>query len=75
MSYYPYGGLYRPSRNQPVEAPPVNPLPPNKMSNDTGNAGADGYTVVSRADRMTGERTISGPSEVEYDRPRLSEDQ
>lgn len=43
------------SCNQP-ELRPANPLPPNKMSADTGNAGLDGYSVLSRADRETGYR-------------------
>lgn len=77
--YFPYGGIYSPfgraPRNQPVEAPPVNPLPLNAMSNETGDAARDGYTVVSRASRFTGERPISGPNTPEYEGPRLSEDQ
>lgn len=60
MSYFLYGGLYRPRPgNEPVEAPPVNPLPENKMTLETGNAGLDGYSVLSRANRYTGERPIS----------------
>lgn len=77
--YFPYGGIYSPfgrsRRNQPVEAPAVNPLEPNKMSDDTGNAGLDGYTVLSRASRMTGERPPVGPETPEYFGPRMSEDQ
>ena len=76
--YFPYGGIYSPfgraPRNQPVEAPACNPLPDNAMSNDTGNAGLDGYSVLSRASRMTGERPISGPNAPQYEGPRLSED-
>ena len=60
MAYFPYGGIYRPRPgNEPEEAPPMNPLPENKMTLDTGNAGLDGYTVLSRADRYTGQRPIS----------------
>ena len=41
-------------RNCPVMVPAVNPKPENPMSNDTGNAGADGYSVLSRASRYGG---------------------
>ncbi len=49
-------GLYGPTRNEPECSPARNPLPPNKMQADTGNAGLDGYSVLSRADRITGRR-------------------
>lgn len=75
--FYPYGGLYSPfgraRRNEPVEVPAVNPLPDNAMSNDSGDAGKDGYTVLSRASRITGERPmINGIPQ--YEGPRLEED-
>jgi len=76
MGYFPYGGVYPiPRRNEPLEVPPVNPLPENAMSNDTGDAGRDGYSVLSRASRWTGERPIAGgPSEFTPDVPRISEE-
>lgn len=53
----PYSGYYpEPKRNEPVRSRAVNPLPDNKMSNDTGDAGQDGYTVFSRANRYNGLR-------------------
>lgn len=75
--FYPYGALYSPigraRRNQPVAIPAVNPLPDNAMSHDTGNAGLDGYTVLSRANRYDGERPmINGVPQFEG--PKLSED-
>lgn len=76
MPYVPYGGVYiGPHRNQPVEAPALNPLPPNKMTMETGNAGLDGYTVLSRASRFSGERSLVGPSYEDKEGPRFSEDQ
>jgi hypothetical protein len=60
------------SRNEPMEAKPLNPLPENAMSADTGNAGRDGYTVLSRASRATGERITVG--DPRYEAPRSSED-
>jgi hypothetical protein len=63
FDFYVCGGLYPvPRRNQPVELPAVNPLPVNALSNDTGNAGRDGYTVLSRADRYSGQRPLAGRS-------------
>lgn len=60
MAFYPCGGVYSPfgeaRRNQPVNLRPVRPLPENRMNSDTGNAGLDGYSVLSRADRYTGQR-------------------
>lgn len=47
-------------RNQPVDLAPANPLPPNKMSSDCGDAGLDGYSVLSRANRITDERPAVG---------------
>lgn len=73
MPFYPYGGLY-PSfgeepRNQPVDLRPCNPLPENKMTSDTGDAGLDGYTVLSRADRFSGRRpSINGRPVIEAPR-------
>lgn len=75
--FYPYRALYTPfgraRRNQPIEIEPMNPLEPNAMANDTGNAGCDGYTVLSRASRQTGERPIIGGT-PQYEGPRLAED-
>jgi len=67
MSYFPYGGSYpEPKRNEPVCVKPVNPLPDNKMSNSTGDAGQDGYSVLSRASRFDGRRPlIGGRQEIE----------
>jgi hypothetical protein len=74
---YPYAGIYDrwgyTRRNGLLEAPAVNPLPPNRMSNNTGDAGRDGYTVLSRADRNFGERQISR-AEPFYEAPKNSED-
>lgn len=77
MPVYPYRAIYPPfgysRRNEPVELPDCNPLPDNAMSNDTGDAGRDGYTVLSRASRHTGERPmINGIPQ--YEGPRLDED-
>lgn len=76
MGYFPFGGVYPiPRRNEPVEAPPMNPLPENAMSNDTGNAGLDGYSVLSRASRYTGERPLAGgPSEPYPEMPALNKE-
>ena len=78
MSYYPYGSLYPPfgyaKRNEPLYADPMNPLPENAKVLDGGDAGKDGYSVLSRASRMTGERPISGGPEPVYEGPRMSED-
>jgi len=51
-------------RNVPVRLEPVNPLPENAKSSDTGNAGADGYTCLSTADRQTGRRPDVGGAPV-----------
>ena len=76
-SFYPYGGLYDrigyARRNEPVAIPECNPLPENKLSSDTGNAGADGYTVLSRASRYSGERPFVEGEPV-YEGPQMSED-
>lgn len=64
--FQPFGGLYpEPRRNEPVKLKAVNPLSDNAMSNDTGNAGRDGYTVLSRASRYTGCRPLAG-TESDY---------
>ena len=67
MPFIPYSGYYpEPKRNEPVCVKPVNPLPDNKMSNNTGDAGQDGYSVLSRANRYDGRRPlIGGRTEVE----------
>jgi hypothetical protein len=62
--FRPYGGLYAPlggtERNEPVALQECNPLPANKMSLNTGDAGQDGYSVLSRANRYSGERPMVG---------------
>lgn len=72
-----FGAIYTTSPpnkpNQPVEARPLNPLPEHAMQADVGDAGRDGYTVLSRASRFTGERYIAG-TEPEYWGPKLNED-
>jgi hypothetical protein len=61
MPYFEYGGLYpEPRRNEPVKLKEVNPLPENAKSQDTGIAGRDGYTVLSRASRYSGQRPLAG---------------
>lgn len=61
MPMIPYEAYYgEPKRNEPVCAPAANPLPENKMSSDTGDAGRDGYTVFSRAGRESGVRPLIG---------------
>lgn len=69
MRGYPYQGIYDPPgyerRNRIVDVPPVNPLPANAKKADCGDAGLDGYTVYSRADRNSGHRPDIGP---EYER-------
>jgi len=74
---YPYAGIYDrwgfTRRNGLMEAPAANPLPANAMRNNTGDAGRDGYTVISRADRNSGERPIHGV-EPFYEAPINSED-
>jgi hypothetical protein len=74
---YPFGGIYSPfgeaRRNQPVDLQPCNPLPPNRMRSDVGDAGRDGYSVLSYADRTTGQRpAING--RPEYWGPRMEEE-
>jgi hypothetical protein len=76
MGVYPFGGIYDrfgfTRRNELMEAPPRNPLPENAMSADCGDAGRDGYTVVSRASRITGERNISHAT-PEFEGPKLED--
>ena len=74
-----YSGIYTshpPNRpNQPLEARALNPRDPtHERKPETGNAGYDGYTVLSRASRRTGERFIVGSPEQEFYGPNLNED-
>jgi hypothetical protein len=75
---YPYQGLYDPfgfqRRNRIVDAEPLNPQPPSAKRLDTGDAGQDGYTVYSRADRQTGERPDIGPNTQDFHGPRLEDE-
>lgn len=77
MPVYPYGGLYNrfgyPRRNDLVELPEMNPLPENKKTLETGDAGLDGYTVYSRASRYDGDRPISHAT-PQFEGPKLNED-
>jgi hypothetical protein len=77
VAVYPYSGIYDPigfaRRNELLEAKPVNPLPENAMSNESGDAGRDGYTVYSRANRYNGERTISQVT-PEFEGPKMNGD-
>jgi hypothetical protein len=76
-SVRPYGGIYNrfgdAPRNQPVFIPPVNPLEANAMALDTGNAGCDGYTVLSRANRHSGQRPMIDGT-PQFEGPYMSED-
>ena len=47
-------------RNVPEHIRPANPLPENAKNAATGDAGRDGYTCLSRADRETGVRPPAG---------------
>lgn len=64
MAFVRYGGIYSPfgfaPRNDPVQLRAANPLPPNAMDNCTGDAGQDGYSRLSRADRMSDQRPDIG---------------
>lgn len=71
-AYFYYGGLYQDGRNEPVDIPAKNPLPQNKMNAETGNAGLDGYTVLSRANRATGSRPPVGGYPV-HEGPQLDD--
>jgi hypothetical protein len=68
MARYPY---YQ-GRDENAVIPDKNPKS-RVMSNDTGNAGADGYSVLSRASRYSGMRPAIG-GEAEYPFPRMQED-
>lgn len=68
---FPFGEA---KRNQPVEIEPANPLPPNKKSSNTGDAGLDGYTCLARADRITGQRPPTG-GDPEYWGPNQAQEQ
>jgi hypothetical protein len=78
VRFYDYGGIYDPAgferRNRTVEIPPVNPLPSNAKRADTGDAGQDGYTVYSRADRRNGYRPDIGPCTEDYHGPKLEDE-
>jgi hypothetical protein len=63
-----YGNDYLYGPNDPCVVPAKNPKPENAMSNDTGNAGLDGYTCLSRASRYSGVRPAIG-AEPEYPGP------
>lgn len=69
---FPFGEA---KRNQPVDLKPCNPLPQNKMSSDSGNAGLDGYSVLSRASRYSGQRPAIGDPHPDYWGPRQTEEQ
>jgi len=74
MAGYPYQGIYDPfgyqRRNRNIAADPVNPLPANAIKADCGDAGQDGYSVLSRASRYSGERPdIGGEDEFLGPRP------
>jgi len=47
-------------RKVPKRVRPSNPLPENDKTSATGDAGRDGYTCLSRADRVTGVRPPAG---------------
>lgn len=64
----------RDKRNQPVDLQPCNPLPPNRMDSCTGDAGRDGYSRLSRADRYTDLRPAIGGT-PDYWGPRQTEEQ
>lgn len=64
MHLYLRGFASEPKRNEPISVAAVNPLPENAKTSDTGDAGRDGYSVLSRADRMTGVRPLVGGTPV-----------
>jgi hypothetical protein len=72
--YNSNGGLYGRKRNQPVDLEAQNPKPEGLKTADSGNAGLDGYTVLSRADRETGQRPSTGGYPC-HQGPRFSEEQ
>jgi hypothetical protein len=59
------------SRNRPIDLPSTRP-DKRPMTSATGNAGRDGYTALSTADRETGIRPPVGGTPV---RPALRTDQ
>lgn len=60
-------------RNAPCKAKALNPDPTTNTS-ASGDAGRDGYTVLSRADRETGARPPVGSQPDYRAGPRFSED-
>lgn len=60
-------------RNRPCKVDPLNPVE-KKYDIATGNAGRDGYSVLSRADRETGARPPVGHRPDWSAGPRYSED-
>jgi hypothetical protein len=48
------------TRNVPEKLPDPRPLPENRKVAATGDAGRDGYSCLSRADRQTGIRPPAG---------------
>lgn len=67
---FPFGEA---KRNQPVKLKPANPLPQNAMREDCSDAGLCGYSVLSRANRVTGERPT--PGDPEYWGPNQDQEQ
>lgn len=59
-------------RNQPIDVPSRRP-DERPMSAATGNAGRDGYTTLSTADRQTGIRPPVGGTPV-WPGPRINQD-
>lgn len=68
---FPFGET---KRNQPVKLQPANPLPPNAMSSDSGNAALEGYTALSRANRVTDVRPPVGGTD-QYWGPNQAQEQ
>jgi len=64
---------YYQGRDENTVIPAKNPKPANAMRADTGNAGLDGYSVLSRASRYSGMRPAVG-GEPEFPFPHLQED-
>ena len=62
MPFYGYGYGY--GRNTLCRAPALNPEPSPVHDISTGNAGRDGYTRTSAADRETRIRNIPGCTPV-----------
>jgi hypothetical protein len=63
----------RPLRNQPVRLKPLNPQPESAQRSDCGDAGVDGYTVLSRASDNGVRPPIGG--EPVYQGPRFHEEE